>query len=152
MHLVLPLLAFSVACVGGLSHRLGGSLAVSYSGNRRARRFGVFEGPLFTTCTAAARTASDLTDNLRVCTKVTSPRLSKKHRFWLLNRSFLNSLRMFAGPPSLWKPCGNRFSQKNRATDQAMKKSARRPGLVHILLNIKELIGSRAPAQVVSLG
>jgi hypothetical protein len=152
VHLVFPLLASSVACIGSLSHCLAGSLAVSHSGSRSGRRFGAFERTFFSACATAARTASDLTDNLPVCTKVTSPRPSKKHRFWLLNRSFLNSLRMFVGPPLLWKPCGNSFLQKDYATNWAIKKFTPRAGSVSIMLNIRGLIGHQPPARVTYAG
>jgi hypothetical protein len=152
VHLVFPLLASSVACVSGLSHRLVSSLALSHSGNRRGRRFGAFARPLFPARAASARTASDLSYKLPVCTKVTSPQPSKKHRFWPLNRSFLNSLRMFAGLPLLWKPCGNCFLQKCSATNATIKKFVLRAKRVSIMLNIKELIGDRAWAPGASAG
>jgi|HubBroStandDraft_6_1064221.scaffolds.fasta_scaffold08126_1 hypothetical protein len=41
--------------------------------------------------------------------------------FWLLNRSFLNSLRSFRIPEPLWKPCGNRFVQKSTARASFLK-------------------------------
>jgi hypothetical protein len=152
VHLVLPLLASSAACVGGLSHRLGDSLAVSYSGNCRGRRFVILERSLFTSCSTVAGTASDLTDNLPVCTKVTSPRSLKKHPFWLLNRSLLNTLRVFAKLSLLWKACGNCFLQKSGAANWTVKKSPLRAARHHIMLNIKRLIGHRAPAPVASAG
>jgi hypothetical protein len=148
VHLIFPLLASGVACARGLSHRLADTLAVPHSGNRRGRRFGTFARPFFSACTTAARTASDLTDNLPVCTKVTSPRPSKKHRFWLLNRSFLNSLHAFAGSPLLWKPCGNCFLQKSGETNLAIKKFTLRVGFVPIMLNIKGLMGQRTTPRV----
>ena len=78
MHLVLPLLAACLACACGLSHRLVDTFAVSHCGNSGARRFGVFERPLFPAGATVARTAGHLTDGLSVCTKVTPPRASKK--------------------------------------------------------------------------
>ena len=152
VHLVLPLLAFGVACARGLPHRLADTLAVSHSGNCRGRRFGAFARPIFLACATTARAASDLTDNLPVCTKVTSPRPSKKHRFWLLNRSFLNSLHAFTGPTLLWKPCGNCFLQKSGETNRAIKMFPLRVWLVPIMLNIKELMGQWTTLRVARVG
>jgi hypothetical protein len=147
VHLVLPLLASGVACAGGISHRLADSLAVSHCGNRSTRRFGVFERPLFSACANVARTASHLTDDPPVCTKVTPPRESKKHRFWPLNGSFLSGLRRPGKPVSLWKPCGNCFLQKNGTRICQKKDLPSRFSFVPNVLNINKLSTLMVPAQ-----
>ena len=142
MHLVLLLLASCFACARGLSHRVADSLAVSHCGNRSARRFGVFARTFFPARTTLTRTASHLTVDGPVCTRVTLPRQPKKHQFWLLNGSFLSGLHRVAKPALLWKPCGNCFSQNRRAPNWMTRKSMNRAEFASKALNISSLLSS----------
>lgn len=64
--------------------------------------------------------------------------------FWLLSGSFLKGLRSFQQPSPLWKPCGNRFAQKNTLHVPFLEMALPRESYFRKVLNMRALHLSKA--------